>query len=251
MFNKNKTPQNDVGEVPVAAIPNKAENLHAEKLAKPSPKKSTQQFLDILGMRDNTVVLRDGTLRAVLMVSSQNFSLKSAEEQNSIIFGYQNLLNSLDFPVQFVIQSRELNIENYLKSMEELEKKQTNELLRVQTIEYREYVSDLVEWGKIMRKRFYVVIPFAFAESTEMGVVAKVKNLLRPAEVISQNEKQFKKYNSLLDQRAARIEGLLNAVGLKSVRLNTQELIELFYNIYNPATSKSQPMTDIRQLDVV
>ena len=226
-------------------------NLHSPELAKAKPKKSTQQFLDIMGVRDNTVVLRDGTLRAILMVSSLNFSLKSVEEQNSVIYSYQNFLNSLDFPVQFVIQSRELNIENYLKSLEELEKKQTNELLRVQTIEYREYVSNLVEWGKIMRKRFYIVIPYAFTEARELGVTARIRNLLRPAEVISQNEKQFQKYNGLLNQRVARVEGLLNAVGLKSVRLNTQELIELFYNIYNPTTSKNQPMTDIKQLNVV
>ncbi|MFA4880966.1 MAG: hypothetical protein WC650_05090 [Candidatus Doudnabacteria bacterium] len=250
MFSKNKDQKGNLASGDKEPQ-NKKENLHSPELAKAKPKKSTQQFLDIMGVRDNTVVLRDGTLRAILMVSSLNFSLKSVEEQNSVIYGYQNFLNSLDFPVQFVIQSRELNIESYLKSLEELEKKQTNELLRIQTIEYREYVSNLVEWGKIMRKRFYVVIPYAFTEARELGVMARIRNLLRPAEVISQNEKQFQKYNSLLDQRVARAEGLLNAMGLKSVRLNTQELIELFYNIYNPATSKNQPMTDIKQLNVV
>jgi len=249
MFSKNKDPKNNLSNSKESQ--GNKENLHSSQLAKGKPQKSTQQFLDIMGIRNNTVVLRDGTLRAILMVSSLNFSLKSVDEQNSIIYGYQNFLNSLDFPVQFVIQSRELNIESYLKTLEELEKKQVNELLRIQTIEYREYISNLVEWGRIMRKRFYVIIPYAFTEAKELGAIAKVRNLLRPAEVIRQNEKQFQKYNSLLDQRVARVEGLLNTVGLKSVRLNTQELIELFYNVYNPATSKSQPMVDIKQLNVV
>ncbi len=226
-------------------------HLHAAGMARRKVAKTTQNYLDIVGMRNSTVVMRDGTLRAILMVSSVNFALKSADEQNSIVYAYQGLLNSLNFPIQFVIQSRELNIEPYLKGLEELEKKQTNELLRVQTIEYREFIGELVEWGQIMRKRFYVVIPYSVVEAKEEGLASKFQNLFRPAEVIRQSEKNFLKFKGLLDQRAARMEGLLNAVGLKSVRLNTQELIELFYNVYNPLVAHTQPLTDIHELNVI
>lgn len=226
-------------------------HLHSAAMARRRVTKTTQNFLDIVGIRNSVVVMRDGTLRAILMVSSTNFALKSQDEQNSIIYAYQGLLNSLNFPVQFVIQSRELNIEPYLKGLEELEKKQANELLRVQTIEYREFVAELVEWGQIMRKRFYVVIPYSWVEAKEQGVIDRIKNLFRPAEVIRQSERNFQKYKSLLDQRSSRMEGLLNAVGLKSVRLNTQELIELFYNVYNPLVSNTQPLTDVRELNVI
>ncbi len=226
-------------------------SLHSKKLTAGKPKKTTQQFLDIVGIRDNTVVLRDGTLRAIIMVSSMNFSLKGQEEQNSIIYSYQSLLNALNFPIQFVIQSRELNIESYLKNLEELEAKQTNELLRIQTIEYREYVSELVEWGQIMRKRFYIVVSYALVEAKEESMLSKFRAIVRPAEIVRQKEKDFLRYKSLLDQRVARMDGLLNSIGLKSVRLNTQELIELFYNVYNPFVSRTQPLADVKKLNIV
>jgi len=226
-------------------------NLHSKKLTKGKSKKTTQQFLDIVGIRNDTIVLRDGTLRAIIMVFSMNFSLKSQEEQNSVIWGYQSLLNSLNFPVQFMIQSRELNIEPYLNSLAELEAKQTNELLRIQTIEYREYVSELVEWGQIMRKRFYVVISYALVEAKEESFLSKIRAILRPAEIVHQSEKNFLRYKNLLDQRVARMDGLLNSIGLKSVHLNTQELIELFYNVYNPFVSKTQPLADVKKLNIV
>src|SRR6185369_3779482 len=121
--------------------------------------KSTQSFLRMSEIKNDTVVVDDGTMRAILAVSSTNFDLKSQDEQNSIIFNFQRFLNSLDFPVQILMQSRKMEIGGYLEKLRRLAEKQTNELLRVQTVEYVEFISRLIENASIMNKNFYIVVP--------------------------------------------------------------------------------------------
>src|SRR3989339_1848524 len=128
--------------------------------SKKSTAEPTQKFLHIAEVRDDLVVLNDGTVRGVILVSSVNFDLKSEDEQKAIIGNYVNFLNSIDYPLQIVIQSRPLDIDDYLDRLKKVEREQTNELLRMQTAEYRQYVSELVEIGDIMTKRFYVVVPY-------------------------------------------------------------------------------------------
>ena len=130
------------------------------KLAKNRINASTQEYLDIAEIKDDTVIMKDGTLRAVLLVSSINFALKSEDEQNAVIDGYVRFLNNLNFTLQIVIQSRELDINNYLDYLKVKEKEQTNKLLKSQTGEYIEYIKELTSLGKIMNKRFYVVVPY-------------------------------------------------------------------------------------------
>src|SRR3989338_5399650 len=108
---------------------------------------STEAYLDIAEIKEGTVVLKDGSLRAVIVVSSTNFSLKSGQEQNALISSYQSFLNSLEFPVQILMQSRKLDIHNYLEKLRIIMQQQTNELLRLQTQEYIEYVSKLIEYA--------------------------------------------------------------------------------------------------------
>src|SRR5580704_5657326 len=120
---------------------------------------TTQGFLRIAEIKSDTVVMDDGTLRAILGVSSTNFDLKSQEEQNGIIFGFQRFLNSLEFPVQILMQSRKMEIGGYLEKLKHMAEKQTNELLRVQTGEYVEFISRLIENASIMNKNFYVIVP--------------------------------------------------------------------------------------------
>ena len=108
-------------------------NTKPDKLARSKVSVSTQQYLDIAEIKNNTVIMRDGTIRAVIMVSSINFALKSEDEQNAIIAGYVSFLNNIDFPLQIVIQSRELNINKYIESLKQKNKEQTNELLKIQT----------------------------------------------------------------------------------------------------------------------
>ena len=134
--------------------------MKSKKLANKKTKATTQKYLDIAEIKEDVVVMKDGTLRAVLLVSSINFSLKSEDEQNAIIASYISFLNFLEFPLQIVIQSRKLDIDGYLDRLKKIEKEQTNELLHMQTAEYRQYVSELVEIGDIMTKRFYMVVPY-------------------------------------------------------------------------------------------
>ncbi|GAH03461.1 unnamed protein product, partial [marine sediment metagenome] len=128
-------------------------------------KPSTQDFLKFDQIRDGVIILKNKGLRSILMVSSLNFALKSSEEQNAIIYQFQNFLNSLDFSCQILIQSRRLNIIGYLDKLEDIEKKEENELLKVQITEYRKFIEGIMAGGTIMQKTFYVIIPFSIMEA--------------------------------------------------------------------------------------
>src|SRR5690606_8228933 len=130
-----------------------------KKRKKPS-RPSTQTHLPIAEIKDGVVILKDGTLRKVLMTSSINFALKSEDEQNALISSYVSFLNSLEFPIQIIVQSRKLQIKPYLAKLAELEKNQPKELLRIQIADYRAFVEELVDIGQIMTKKFYVVVPY-------------------------------------------------------------------------------------------
>lgn len=209
---------------------------------------TTQHSLNIAEIRDDCVVLRNGTLRAVLLVSSVNFALKSEDEQNAIIYSYISFLNSLDFPVQIVIQSRQLDIDNYLNEIKKAEKEQINELLKLQTSEYRQYIEELVELGDIMTKRFYVVVPYDPATDKKRGFWRRLIDLMSPAIVIHLKQKQFTEYHRQLFLRVDHILSGLASMSLRATVLDTQSLIELYYNSYNPEVSRQQKMTDVNKL---
>lgn len=221
-----------------------------DKLAKNKIAVSTQQFLDIAEIKDDTVVMRDGTLRAVLLASSINFSLKSEDEQNAVIESYVRFLNNLSFSVQIVIQSRELNITSYLEYLKKKEKEQTNRLLKLQTADYIEYIKDLTSLGKIMNKRFYVVIPYSALTDRHKGFFSMAGEALKPATSIKLKEKNFMRYKEMLDRRVDSVIGGLEGMGVNSARLDTQGLIELYYRSYNPETAKNQNLADINKLRV-
>lgn len=211
---------------------------------------STQQFLDIEEIKEGTVVLKDGTLRIILMTSAINFALKSSKEQEAIIYHYQSFLNSLDFPVQIVINSRRLNITSYLETLEEREKSQTNELLKIQTAEYREFIRGLVEMANIMKKTFYVVVPFAPIEAKRESLSEKLKVFLGSIKVAKLKKERFAKYKDQLLQRVEHVATNLEGVGVRMAPLNTQELIELFYTLYNPGLPHEKGVAEISQLEI-
>jgi len=211
---------------------------------------STQQYLDIAEIKDNTVVLKDGTLRAVLMVSSINFALKSEDEQNAVIGSYVRFLNNLRFTLQIVIQSRELEIDNYLNYLGEKEKEQTNKLLKVQTTDYIEYIKELTSLGRIMSKRFFVIVPYDPLTDKQKGFFSLLKDALRPATIIKLKEKTFGRYQEMLDRRIESVLSGLESMGVSVARLDTQSLIELYYKTYNPETSKNQPLVDLNKIKV-
>lgn len=211
---------------------------------------TTQAHLPIQEIRDGVVILRDGTLRSVLLVSSLNFALKSEDEQNAIISSYVSFLNSIDHPLQIVVQSRQLQIQPYIDELMQREREQTNELLRTQTADYRAFISELVDIGQIMTKRFYVVVPYDPASNKKKGFFARFKEVIKPALTVRLKDERFKKRRYDLDLRVRNVTSGLSSVGLNVVQLDTQSLIELYYTSYNPDTAFTQPLGKIEELRV-
>lgn len=211
---------------------------------------STVRFLDIWEIKDNVVVLKNGTLRGVILVSSVNFALKSDEEQTAVITAFTQFLNSLNFTLQIVVQSRRLDIDDYLSKLREKEKEQPNDLLRMQTQEYVQYVQELVELSDIMSKRFYVVVPYDPGGAKGQKFFSKVKAVFSPTTVITLKQQKFEEFRSELQKRIDFVIDALSSVGLKSAQLDTQGLIELYYNTYNPKVSKNEKLVDINTLRV-
>ncbi len=220
------------------------------KLVKNRISASTQEYLDIAEIKDDTVIMKDGTLRSVLLVSSINFALKSEDEQNAVVDSYVRFLNNLSFTLQIVIQSRELDINNYLEYLKNKEKEQTNKLLKAQTGEYIDYIKELTSLGKIMNKRFYVVVPYDPATDKHKGFFSSFKDAVRPASTIILKEKIFTRYQEMLNRRVDSVLGGLESMGVAVVRLDTQGLIELYYKTYNPETAKNQNLADVNKLRV-
>ncbi len=220
------------------------------KLARKTINTSTQQYLDIAEIKEDTVVLRDGSLRAVILVSSINFALKSEDEQNAIISAYVSFLNNINFPLQIVVQSRELNIDPYLTQLRQRAKEQTNELLKMQTSEYVQYINELVEMAKIMNKRFYITVLYNPISDRKKGFFKRLLNLLKPATILKMKEEKFLKRKSELARSVDNVIGGLASIGLNAVQLDTQGLIELYYNSYNPSTSSNERLVDVNELRV-
>ncbi|RJQ37201.1 hypothetical protein C4552_01740 [Candidatus Parcubacteria bacterium] len=208
-------------------------------MATPARKSAvTQDFVLIESIRDGIVLLKDGGLRAVLMASSLNFALKSEEEQDAIVFQYENFLNSLDFTVQFVVHSRRLNIQPYLDTLAARQNEETQELLRVQIAEYIEFVRSFVELSEVVSKTFYIVVPFQ-PSIVEQRAGLFTKFFGSGAKTAASGaEDDFGHYKNQLLQRVESVSLGLRRLGLRVVELNTEELIELYYNIFNPAESQ-------------
>jgi len=224
--------------------------MQSQQLAGKKINQSTQLFLDIAEIKNDTVILKDGSLRAVMMVSSINFALKSEEEQEALVSGYVTFLNYLNFPIQIVIQSRRLSLDNYTKRLEDAERDLTNDLLKKQIVNYKEYIKELVELGDIMTKTFYIVIPFSPMESKDRGFWSRLSVVLSPSKVIHLKQENFDKYLHELNQRVEHVRMNISSLGLKTVRLDTQSLIELYYTAYNPAVSANQKLADMDKLRV-
>ncbi len=220
-------------------MPQQTPKVHAQ---------STVRFLDIWEIKDNVVVLKNGTLRGVLLVSSVNFALKSDDEQTAVIQAYTQFLNSINFTIQIVVQSRKLDIDEYLDRLRVRQKTQTNELLAVQMQEYIQYVKELVDLAEIMSKRFYVVVPYDPGGAKGQNFFSKVKAVFSPTSVIILKQKKFDEFRSELQKRMDFVVDGLSSVGLKAVQLDTQGLIEMYYQTYNPKLIKTQKLADVQEL---
>ena len=199
---------------------------------------SSQEIVPIKEIRDGIIITDDNNLHMALMASSLNFALRSGEEQEAITAQYQGFLNSLDFPVQIMIQSRRLNIEPYLQTLKDAEKSQPNELLKIQTREYVEFVRAFVQTTKIVTKNFYIVVTFypPFLEMGGKGVAGAFSKLFGSKKEVERHlsDDKFEEYKAQLWQRTETVSGALASSGIRTVPLNTEELVELFYGLFNP-----------------
>lgn len=202
-------------------------------MAKPTP--TTQAFVPISEIRDNVVVLKDGGLRGVLMVSSINFALKGQDEQIAILSQFQAFLNTLDFSLQMYVQSRRLNITPYLNLLTSKEKEQSNDLMRVQLREYVEFIRTFTTETDIMVKSFFVVVPYSpVTLDLKKGVNAFLSGAGGRGAFVASDATHFEEHRMQLEQRMAVVEQGLMRVGLRSVPLGAEELVELFYHLFNP-----------------
>jgi len=188
----------------------------------------SQQFMPVEQIREGVMVMKDKSLKGILLVSSLNFALKSEDEQMAIIYQFQNFLNSLDFSCQIIVNSRRVNITGYIDKIKGLESKQTNELLKIQTAEYRAFIEEIVANGSIMSKSFYVVVPYfpmtELPNITTSGGDSKT-NL---------TEKKFQNGKYQLWQRMEYVSLGIRRCGLKSATLGSEELIELLWGLHHP-----------------
>lgn len=198
---------------------------------------SIQKHLVIQDIKDGVVILKDGGMRAVLLASSINFALKSIEEQDAIVYKYQMFLNSLDFPVQIMVISRKFNIEPYIQTLKDLEIKQENELLKIQTTEYISFIQGLTEISNVMTESFYVVISYTSAV-VKAGAFSKFFGAKNNTDA-GLKEEEFQKLKTQLWQRVEFVISGLSGTGIRTVPLNTEELIELFFKLYNPSAKES------------
>jgi len=196
---------------------------------------ASQEFIAIDEIREGLILLKNGGLRAILMCGSRNLELESIDSQNAIISAYADFINSFDWPLQIIIHSRKLDINPYLKMLEGKLKTQENELLKIQTAEYIDFIRNFVTLTDIMIKRFYISVPFDPIESTTGGPIEKISSILpRKQEKNNITEEKIKEYGTQLSQRVDHIIMAIAHVGIKASQLQTDELIELFYNLYNP-----------------
>jgi type IV secretory pathway VirB4 component len=198
----------------------------------------TQQFVPIKEVRDGVIILKDGSMRAILLASSLNFALKSADEQQSIIFQFQNFLNSLNFSIQISIQSRRLDIRPYIALLESRYKEQATDLMRLQTREYIEFIKSFTETTNIMTKTFFVVVPYTPPILGGGGgggsIASSIFSKKNSAEVSAEKTASFEEHRSQLIQRLEVVQQGLVRCGIRVVQLGTEEMVEVFYKIFNP-----------------
>src|SRR3989344_2037131 len=195
------------------------------------PNQSTENLVPISDIRESIVTLKNGSLRMVLKVSSINFELRSADEQVAILQGFQRFLNSSDFPLQTVISSRKLNIDTYLKTVDQIAESTNNELMKIQAMEYSRFVKELSSLSNIMTKKFYIVVSFyAYETPGKTGLVESFKGIFGIKRLGQElTEEQLKNYKNQLVQRAELVYAGLNGLGVKIKPLEDEDLKKFYY----------------------
>jgi hypothetical protein len=215
----------------------------------PVKAQATQDFVPIKEVRNGIVILKDGSMRALLMASSINLALKSQDEQNAIIGQFQNFLNSLEFSVQFFVESRDLDIRPYIALLEERYVAELDDLMKIQIREYIAFIKDFTARSNIMAKNFFIVVPYDPSLVGRGKGLAGAMSSLVPSKNSSDNsltDQQFEEYRSQLEQRISVVEQGLVRTGVRLAPLGTEEIIELFYKLFNPGElEKPQQVTQM------
>lgn len=202
---------------------------------------ATQEFVPVKEVRDGIVILKDGNLRSILLCSSMNFALKSADEKNAVLLQFQDFLNSLDFSIEIIVQSRKLDIRPYIALLEEQEKKQENNLMKIQVREYIEFIRSFTESANIMTKHFFIVVPY---EPAILSLGSSAGNILGKVGLGGTNtqatipQANFEESRSQLEERLSVVEQGMIRSGIRVARLGTEEVIELFYKAFNPGETE-------------
>ncbi len=204
-----------------------------------TPGKPTQDFIPIKDIRSGVIILNNGDLRMILMTSSLNFGLKSAEEQGAILYQFQNVLNSLEFPIQISIQSKRLDIRPYLKMLEDREKAQLVDAMKIQVHEYIAFIRDFTNRTNIMAKNFFIIVPYSGAgvvyKKSDGGLLAKFFGGKKgPRKMTESETNSFEEARIQLEQRVGIVEQGLGRCDLRTIRLGTEEITEMFYKKFNP-----------------
>jgi hypothetical protein len=207
---------------------------------------TSQLYLDIYDISNDLVILKDGAVSIILTVTAMNFGLLAEEEQDAIIYGYAGLLNSLNYPIQILIRSQTKDVTSYLNVLKLKEEETMNRMKKDQIRRYREFITDLVKERNVLDKKFYVVIP---ATALELGLVSTQSVIpgVKTADVSTFDRSVIlERAKNLLEPKRDHIMAQFARIGLYSRQLKTQEIIQLFYTIYNPEASDGQKMTDSR-----
>lgn len=210
----------------------------------PTKNAATQDFVSIRDIKENVVISKDGQMLMLLLASSINFALKSIDEQRAVLGQFQNFLNTLDFTLQIYVQSRRLNIEPYLELLSGLKDKQDNELMQIQLREYVEFIKTFTTNVDVMSKNFFVAVPYT---PSKINITKGITNLFTPGQKTASlpNDMQFEEHRIQLEQRVGVVTEGLARVGVRTITLGNDELVELFYHIYNPGDQTgSAPIVD-------
>jgi type IV secretory pathway VirB4 component len=198
---------------------------------------STQDHLEILDVRDNVVILKNGSACSVLQTNAVNFDLLSESEQDALIFAYASLLNSLTFPIQIVIRSKRLDISSYLERLQVARESQNNPRLQRRIDSYTGFIKDLIAKNNVLDKRFYVIIPFA---ELKIGSLNPTQVLFGKKRLNFDKWQVLERAKTQLAPKQDQIIRALARLGIKTKVLGTQELVELFYDAYNSSTALEQ-----------
>ncbi|MCL4418991.1 hypothetical protein M1146_02690 [Patescibacteria group bacterium] len=199
---------------------------------------TTQKFIEIESIEDDVIIISGGNACLVIEVTATNFSLLSKEEQDTKIFSYASLLNSLSFPIQIYIRSRKLDISSYLKLLDQQAQQNSNQMLSSQIKLYRDFVKELVKVNSVLDKKFYIVISYSYLEK---GVSAAKTGVNKDH---SSKDEFINEAKSILRSKAQSLLSQLARLNLRAKTLEKEESVKLYYEIYNRETVETTQVTD-------